>query len=58
MERAVLTERQSSDCDVKCPMTFITKGNTVVGCGIQNMTCKHRIVSNEGRSCEGLQWGI
>ena len=27
MVRAVLTERQTSDCDVKCRITFITKGN-------------------------------
>ena len=27
MLRAVLTERQTSDCDVKCRITFITKGN-------------------------------
>ena len=26
MVRVVLTERQTSDCDVKC-ITFITKGN-------------------------------
>ena len=24
---AVLTARQTSDCDVKCRITFITKGN-------------------------------
>ena len=27
MVRAVLTERQTRDCDVKCRITFITKGN-------------------------------
>ena len=27
MVRAVLTERQTSDCDVKCSITFITKEN-------------------------------
>ena len=27
MVRAVLTERQTRDCDVKCRITFNTKGN-------------------------------
>ena len=27
MVRAILTERQTSDCDVKCRITFISKGN-------------------------------
>ena len=27
MVRAVLNERQTSDCDVKCRITFITNGN-------------------------------
>ena len=37
MVRAVLTERQTSDCDVKCRISFITKAFIVVGCGIQNI---------------------
>ena len=36
MVRAVLSERQTSDCDVKCRIT-LQRGITVIGCGIKNI---------------------
>ena len=35
MVRAVLTERQTNDCDVKW-RNALHRGITIVGCGIQN----------------------